>query len=106
MTVHLDDTVPGTIAVVATTGNRFTVELTPTPGVTVQAAGVALIGNSCCGAAMERDPATGRYRVTVDLDSRPAGSHYLTSLVARDTPGAAGPYGYYWTAPVKVTVSH
>lgn len=106
VTVHLDDTVPGTIAVVATTGNRFTVELTPTPGVTVQAAGVALIGNSCCGAAMERDPATGRYRVTVDLDSRPAGSHYLTSLVARDTPGAAAPYGYYWTAPVKVTVSH
>jgi flagellar hook assembly protein FlgD len=106
VTVHLDDTVPGTIAVVATTGNAFTVELTPTAGVTVQAAGVALIGNSCCGAAMVRDQATGRYRVTVDLDSRPAGTYYLTSLVARDTPGSAAPYGYYWTAPVRVTVSH
>jgi flagellar hook assembly protein FlgD len=106
VTVHLDDTVPGTIAVVATSGNTFTVELTPTAGVTVQAAGVALIGNSCCGAAMVRDQATGRYRVTVDLDSRPAGTYHLTSLVARDTPGSAAPYGYYWTAPVTVTVSH
>lgn len=106
VTVHLDDTVPGTLAVVSATGNRFTVELTPTTGVTVQAAGVALIVNSCCGAAMERDPATGRYRVTVDLDSRPAGTYHLTSLVARDTPGAAAPYGYYWTTPVTVTVGH
>lgn len=106
VTVHLDDTVPGTLTAAPAGDNAFTVELTPTPGVTVQAAGVALIGNSCCGAAMERDPATGRYRVTVDLDGRPAGTYHLTSLVARDTPGAAAPYGYYWTAPVTVTVTH
>ena len=104
--VRLDDTLPGTLAVVAATGNRVTVELTPAPGVTVHAAGVALIGSSCCNAAMEKDAVSGRFRVTVDLDSRPAGTHYLTSLVMRDTPGAADPYGYVWTTPVAVQVSH
>ncbi|TQK69542.1 FlgD immunoglobulin-like domain containing protein [Nocardioides sp. SLBN-35] len=104
--VHLDDTVPATLAVVGRTGNLLTVEVTPTPGVKVHAAGVAVIGSSCCNKALELDPATGRFRATVDLDGRPTGTYYLTSLVVRDTPGAAEPYGYVWSAPIPVTVSH
>lgn len=104
--VHLDDTVPATLAVVGRTGNLLTIEVTPTPGVKVHAAGVAVIGSSCCNKALELDPATGRFRATVDLDGRPTGTYYLTSLVVRDTPGAAEPYGYVWSAPIPVTVSH
>ncbi|WP_408898230.1 FlgD immunoglobulin-like domain containing protein [Nocardioides sp. R1-1] len=105
VTVRLDDTVPGTFALVASAENKFTFELTPTPGVTVRGAGIALVGSTCCSAAMARDAATGRYRITVDLSGRPAGSYRFASLVMRDTPGAADPYGFFWTDPITVTVS-
>jgi len=103
VTVHLDDTVPGTLAVTGVEDNRFTFELTPTPGVTVGAVGLWL---GCCGTLMELDPATGRYRVTLDLDGLAAGTYSLAGLVAWETPGAAQSYGYFWTGVVEVSVTH
>lgn len=102
VTVHLDDTVPGTLAVVASTGKTFTVELTPTPGVTIRSVSIWV---DCCGQGLELDPSTGRYRATIDLTGWPPGTYRLDCLVDRGTPGAAEGNGPFWTAPISLVVT-
>jgi hypothetical protein len=104
--VHLDDTVPATMAIVGRTGNAFTVEVTPTPGVSLHIVAVWL---RCCMEVPRLDPSTGTYRGTIDLTGQPPGTYQLDGEVSRDTPGAGeGPgdgQGWFYLDPVTVTVT-
>ncbi|MDQ6523479.1 FlgD immunoglobulin-like domain containing protein [Nocardioides sp. LHD-245] len=107
VTVRLDRTVPGSLAITRVEGNRFLAELTPAAGAALDGVRLHWVGSTKV-TPLPRDAARGTFRAVLDLEAQPLGSYRFEALVDRPVPQAAGgtaAQGTFTTEQVELTVA-